>query len=105
MAFYDRTEALIGSEGVEKLRRARVLVCGLGGVGGYIVEALARAGVGTIGLLDCDAVEESSCSSTGTGWRRATSTVRLSPPEKLWANARRKRQRKGCFPSIPIAAS
>lgn len=60
MAFYDRTEALIGSEGVEKLRRARVLVCGLGGVGGYIVEALARAGVGTIGLLDCDAVEESN---------------------------------------------
>ena len=60
MAFYDRTEAIIGSEGVEKLRRARVLVCGLGGVGGYIVEALARAGVGTIGLLDCDAVEESN---------------------------------------------
>lgn len=60
MAFYDRTEALIGSEGVEKLRRARVLVCGLGGVGSYIVEALARAGVGTIGLLDCDAVEESN---------------------------------------------
>ena len=60
MAFCDRTEALIGREGVEKLRRARVLVCGLGGVGGYIVEALVRAGVGTIGLLDCDEVEESN---------------------------------------------
>lgn len=60
MTFTDRTAALIGEDGVEKLRRARVLVCGLGGVGGYIVEALARAGVGTLGLLDCDCVEESN---------------------------------------------
>lgn len=60
MAFYDRTAALIGEDGVGKLRRARVLVCGLGGVGGHIVEALVRAGVGTLGLLDCDAVEESN---------------------------------------------
>lgn len=60
MAFYDRTAALIGDDGVEKLRRSRVLVCGLGGVGGYIVEALVRAGVGTLGLLDCDEVEESN---------------------------------------------
>lgn len=49
---YSRTEMLIGERAVEKLRSARVLVCGVGGVGGYVVEALVRAGVGTIGILD-----------------------------------------------------
>lgn len=55
-----RTAALIGEEGVEKLAKSRVLVCGLGGVGGYVVEALARAGVGTLGLLDFDTVAPSN---------------------------------------------
>lgn len=41
-------------DGVEKLKGARVLVCGLGGVGGYALEALARAGIGHISVLDCD---------------------------------------------------
>lgn len=51
-----RTAALIGAEGVKRLERAKVLVCGIGGVGGYAVEALARAGVGRLGLLDGDVV-------------------------------------------------
>ena len=55
-----RTCALIGERGMQKLRDAAVLVAGLGGVGGYVVEGLARAGVGRIGLLDCDRVEESN---------------------------------------------
>lgn len=55
-----RTAALIGEEGVEKLAKSRVLVCGLGGVGGYVVEALARAGVGMLGLLDFDTVAPSN---------------------------------------------
>lgn len=54
-----RTEALIGIENINKLERASVLVCGLGGVGGYVVEALARAGVGRLGLLDGDIVSPS----------------------------------------------
>ncbi len=58
--FYLRTQSLIGEEGIEKLKSAKVLVCGLGGVGGYAVEALARAGIGTLGLLDCDVVVESN---------------------------------------------
>lgn len=52
---YSRTEMLIGADGAEKLRRARVLVCGLGGVGGAAFEALVRAGIWTIGVLDGDA--------------------------------------------------
>ena len=57
---YCRTEALIGAEGVEKLKKARVAVFGIGGVGGFVVEALARAGVGAIDLIDNDCVSESN---------------------------------------------
>ena len=46
--FATRTVALIGRENAEKLYAARVLVCGLGGVGGYVAEALARVGIGTL---------------------------------------------------------
>ena len=49
-----RFEMLIGAEGLERLRRARVAVFGLGGVGGYVVEALARAGIGGLDLIDND---------------------------------------------------
>lgn len=49
-----RSQALIGAEGVERFRKLRVAVFGIGGVGGYTVEALARAGVGTLYLIDGD---------------------------------------------------
>lgn len=58
--FTDRTEALIGAEGVKKLNAARVAVFGLGGVGGYVAEALARSGVGHIDLIDADVVTETN---------------------------------------------
>ena len=51
-----RTEMLIGSEGLEKLKNARVAVFGVGGVGGYVIEALARSGVGAFDLIDSDTV-------------------------------------------------
>jgi len=53
---YARTRMLIGTDGLWRLRNARVAVFGLGGVGGYAVEALARAGVGTLHLVDHDTV-------------------------------------------------
>ncbi len=56
----DRTKALIGGEGVAALRASSVLVCGLGGVGGYALEALVRAGVGRIGVLDGDVITPSN---------------------------------------------
>ena len=51
-----RTEMLIGKDGVERLKNSRVAVFGVGGVGGYAVEALARAGVGDITIVDSDRV-------------------------------------------------
>lgn len=53
---FSRTELLIGSAGLEKLQRARVAVFGVGGVGGYVVEALARSGIGALDIIDADKV-------------------------------------------------
>ena len=55
-----RTEILIGADGLARLRAAHVLVAGLGGVGGYAAEALGRAGVGRLTLLDHDVVSPSN---------------------------------------------
>ncbi len=55
-----RTQMLFGKENMEKLSRARVAVFGVGGVGGYVVEVLARSGVGTLDLIDNDIVCESN---------------------------------------------
>ena len=53
---FSRTELLLGKEGMERLARARVAVFGIGGVGGYTVEALARSGVGTLDIIDDDKI-------------------------------------------------
>lgn len=55
-----RTELLLGNDRIERLRNARVLVVGLGGVGAYAAEMIARAGVGTLTIADADAVSESN---------------------------------------------
>ncbi len=54
---FERLEILLGGEAVKKLSSVRVAVFGLGGVGGYTVEALARSGVGAIDVIDGDTVE------------------------------------------------
>ena len=53
---YERTKLIIGEEGVNRLNSSSVLIFGVGGVGGYTCEALARAGIGTIGIVDNDIV-------------------------------------------------
>lgn len=55
-----RTELLVRADGVERLRKAHVLVVGLGGVGGYAAEMLCRAGVGRLTIVDGDTVSESN---------------------------------------------
>jgi len=57
---YSRTAKLIGENGVERLKNASCIVFGVGGVGSYAVEALARAGVGRIALVDNDTVAPSN---------------------------------------------
>lgn len=55
-----RTEMLLGSAAMEKLKRSHVAVLGLGGVGSWCAEALARSGIGTLTLADCDEVSPSN---------------------------------------------
>ena len=60
MDIFSRTEILIGKEAMERLKCAHVAVFGLGGVGGYAAEALARSGIGTLTLVDNDTISETN---------------------------------------------
>lgn len=53
----ERTEKVIGKDGSEKLKNSSVIVFGLGGVGSYVAESLARVGLGRIGIVDRDFVD------------------------------------------------
>lgn len=57
---FSRLEMLIGKENLDKLKNSRVAVFGVGGVGGYAVEALVRCGIGTIDIIDNDKVAKSN---------------------------------------------
>lgn len=59
-SMYTRTEMMLGTDAIEKLKRSHVAVFGIGGVGGFATEALARAGVGKIDLIDSDTVSLSN---------------------------------------------
>ncbi len=60
MERFSRTQLLIGADGLQKLHNAKVAVFGVGGVGGYVVEALARSGIGGLTLIDPDRVSQSN---------------------------------------------
>ena len=62
MEQFSRTELLIGKDGIEKLKNAKVAIFGIGGVGSFVVEALARAGVGNLVLVDNDIISISNIS-------------------------------------------
>ena len=55
-----RTEALLGTKAMEKLQNSKVLLFGLGGVGGHVAEALVRSGIGEITLVDKDSFDETN---------------------------------------------
>ena len=56
----ERTKLLLSEEAVERLGQSHVAVFGIGGVGGYVAEALARAGIGHLTLIDHDTISESN---------------------------------------------
>ena len=70
---FSRTELLIGKNGIDKLQNAKVAIFGIGGVGSYVMEGLARAGVGSFILVDKDEVDESNINTM------FTKIVRLNP--------------------------
>ncbi|WP_321277129.1 tRNA threonylcarbamoyladenosine dehydratase [Thiomicrorhabdus indica] len=59
-ALFERSLLVFGEEGISKLQNAHVLIAGIGGVGGFVAEALARAGVGRLTLIDHDTVNASN---------------------------------------------
>ena len=60
MSRFERTQMLLGEAAMKKLALSRVAVFGAGGVGGYVIEALARSGVGALDIIDHDALSESN---------------------------------------------
>lgn len=55
--FYQRTQIIIGKENIEKIKNMHIVICGIGGVGSFVLEALARIGVGNLTIIDKDVVE------------------------------------------------
>lgn len=80
-----RTQMLLGEDAIEKLNQSHVAVVGLGGVGGYVVEALARSGVGALTLIDHDTI---SMSNLNRQIGALHSTVGLSKAEVLASRVR-----------------
>lgn len=56
-SIYNRTEIVIGKDSVEKLKKSHVLICGIGGVGSYVLEAISRCSVGNITIVDKDIID------------------------------------------------
>ena len=80
---FERMALLYGDAAMERLKGARVAVFGIGGVGGYVVEALARAGIGTLDLIDMDTVSVSNLN------RQIIATVKTVGRSKVEAAAER----------------
>lgn len=80
-----RTELLIGTEGLERLKQSSVLIVGLGGVGGMAAEAICRAGVGKLTLIDRDIVTETNINRQLIA---LTSTVGMPKAEVLASRLR-----------------
>jgi len=57
---FSRTEYVIGKENLEKIKKSKITILGVGGVGGYIVEMFARLGVGSLTIIDCDKFDDSN---------------------------------------------
>ena len=78
MGWLSRTEQLLGRGAVEKLQKSHVAVFGLGGVGGYACEALARSGIGAFDLIDHDTVSITNLNRQIIATRRSIGRDRKS---------------------------
>ncbi len=85
MNWLERTELLIGEEALQKLASSHVLICGLGGVGSYAAEFIARAGVGKMTIMDGDVFDETNINRQLTALQ---STVGISKADVLAARIR-----------------
>ena len=85
---FSRTERLIGAGAMERLKNARVAVFGVGGVGGYVAEALARSGVGALDLIDSDTVNLSNINRQIIALRK----IRGKHIRSSWRTGRRKQK-------------
>lgn len=83
---FSRTARLLGDAAIEKLQKTHILLFGVGGVGGYVLEALIRAGVGEITVVDADTVSESNLN------RQILATTDTIGQEKTAVAAARARQ-------------
>jgi len=81
----ERTELLIGAEAIDKLQNSHVLICGLGGVGSYAAEFVARAGIGKLTLIDGDVFDETNINRQLTALQ---STIGVSKAQVLAARLR-----------------
>jgi tRNA A37 threonylcarbamoyladenosine dehydratase len=82
---FSRTELLVGCAGLDRLRNSRVMICGIGGVGSYAAEALGRAGVGRITLVDYDDI---CLTNVNRQIHALSSTVGLSKVDAMAARLR-----------------
>lgn len=82
---HDRTRLLIGDTALQRLRRARILVAGLGGVGGYAAEALARAGAGTLIVVDADRFTPSNLNRQILADRNTLGTLKTQAAAQRYA--------------------
>ena len=84
---FSRTELLLGKEAMEKLGHSRVAVFGVGGVGGYVCEALVRSGVGAFDLIDDDKVCLTNLKRFKFVRHTLSSSIRSNAPTPLRTSA------------------
>ena len=78
----DRLELLVGSEGITKLKSSKIVVVGLGGVGGYVTESLIRSGIENITLVDFDVIDESNLNRQIIATRKNIGKLKVDEFEK-----------------------
>ena len=79
---FNRLEKIIGTEKLEKLNEKSVLILGCGGVGGYVVEALARSNIGTLIIVDFDTIDETNINRQITALDSTIGTTKVDVLEQ-----------------------